>query len=560
MASLDAREFTVGAAAGFALAMCAAYAYQQRERKRDTARKPIGRRRSLTSDQSYLQGQRSDARPHHTAAVKAWQRAKDDVLSQFRAKYPAGFGSELVLLSQIKVDNVFLLPVPHLSDYHEGADLPNRMGIGCANKEELQQSYNKLMGDQDVIIHDIVRKPNADPVTTAYLRAGPRDVTHFNPCKVRAAIVTCGGLCPGLNNVIQGIVRALISLYGAEKVYGVRGGYQGFSDPNFPPVELTLANVVGLQHKGGTMIGTGRGSFDLDKTMGFLKQNRISQLYVVGGDGTHRAANKIAEEARRLKLNIAVCGIPKTIDNDIDLIDRAFGFNTAVEEAQAAIESAQTEARCNLPNGIGIVKLMGRHSGFIAVHATMCSGDVDLCLVPEVPVVMDGPKGCLPHLERVLDRKGFAVIVVAEGAGEEILGRAVEVDKGGNRKLPELGKWLKDEIGTFFDKRGKPTTVKYIDPSYMIRSVPANASDAIYTALLAQNAVHGAMAGYTAFSVGMANNRLVYIPISSLVKNSPRIMDPMGRTWERVLSVTGQPNTAVKIDSTSAAISTRTII
>ena len=187
MASLDAREFTVGAAAGFALAMCAAYAYQQRERKRDTARKPIGRRRSLTSDQSYLQGQRSDARPHHTAAVKAWQRAKDDVLSQFRAKYPAGFGSELVLLSQIKVDNVFLLPVPHLSDYHEGADLPNRMGIGCANKEELQQSYNKLMGDQDVIIHDIVRKPNADPVTTAYLRAGPRDVTHFNPCKARSA-------------------------------------------------------------------------------------------------------------------------------------------------------------------------------------------------------------------------------------------------------------------------------------------------------------------------------------------------------------------------------------
>lgn len=189
-------------------------------------------------------------------------------------------------------------------------------------------------------------------------------------------------------------------------------------------------------------------------------------------------------------------GIPKTIDNDIDLIDRSFGFNTAVEEAQKAIRSAQTEAKCNVPNGVGIVKLMGRHSGFIAVHSTMCSGEVDLCLVPEVPVVTEGEKGCFAHVRRVLERKGHALIVVAEGAGEEILGQSATTDAGGNRKLPELGVWLKEELGHHFKGLGVPITVKYIDPSYMIRSVAANSGDAIYCLLLAQNAVHGAMVGH----------------------------------------------------------------
>lgn len=263
----DTREFAVGAIAGVAIAVGAVLAYQRRERSRSREPKRGGltRKREVTRDPSYLQGQRpADAaeQQRREQAVKAWHRAKDDVLVQFKHKYPAGFGSELVLLNQIKVDNVFLLPVPHLSEYHEGAELPNRMGIGRqASKDSFsQQPYNKLMGDQDVIIHDIVRKPNADPVTTAYLRAGPRDVLHFDPSKVRAAIVSAGGLCPGLNNVIQGLVRTLISLYGVDKVYGIRGGYQGFSDPNFPPMELTLANVVGLQNKGGTIIGAPRGA------------------------------------------------------------------------------------------------------------------------------------------------------------------------------------------------------------------------------------------------------------------------------------------------------------
>jgi len=242
-------------------------------------------------------------------------------------------------------------------------------------------------------------------------------------------------------------------------------------------------------------------------------------------------------------MNVAVAGIPKTIDNDVDCIDRSFGFASSVEAAQDAIRCAKTEASCNLPNGIGIVKLMGRSAGFIAAHATLGSGDVDLCLVPEIPTVLDGPIGCLPHLFKRVKQKGYAVVVVAEGAGEDILGTSTEVDASGNKKLPAIGLFMKTAIEKYFEKHGESATVKYIDPSYMIRSVPANASDSLYCMQLAQNAVHGAMAGFTGFSVGLCNNKMVLLPIPQLVRTSPRIMDNRGRTWERVLAQTRQPNT-----------------
>jgi len=499
----------------------------------------------------------------HGRAKEQWKVAKEVLAESFKRNHPKGFGCDVVEADQVRIDHIFLLPVPHLGEY-----CPSCVSVGPANRmglnkdDTMQQQYNQLLGSQDLVIGDIVRKPGGEPVTRAYLRGGPRKLLHFQPKEVRAAIVTCGGLCPGLNNIIQNIVRTLISLYGASTVLGIRGGYAGFHPDGLPPMDLTLESVAGINLIGGTILGSGRGGFDVDVIMAFLRKHRISQLYVVGGDGTHRAANKVAEEARRLQVNIAVVGVPKTIDNDIDLIDRSFGFNTAVEEAQKAIRSAQVEAQCNHPNGIGIVKLMGRHSGFIAVHSTLCHGEVDLCLVPEVPVVTEGPKGCFTHLDNVLKKKGHAVIVVAEGAGEEILGQSATIDKGGNRKLPELGVWLKDQLGKHFDKKGTTVTVKYIDPSYMIRSVKANAGDAVYCLLLAQNAVHGAMAGYTSFSVGLCNNRVVFLPISALVENSPRGMNPVGRTWERVVSVTGQPNTADKAlaEKASKAFSSRTTL
>lgn len=429
-----------------------------------------------------------------------------------------------------------------------------------SDASERGMQYNQVLGEEDFILNDIVRGRKSRVSSEAFVRAGPRSVTHFNPRKVRAAIVTCGGLCPGLNNVIREITHALKHLYSAANVMGIVGGFNGFSGkPGYEPIELTLETVADCHHRGGTILASSRGGFDIDVIVAFLVEHQIDQLYVIGGDGTHRGAHKIAETCLERRLNVSVVGIPKTIDNDVDIIDRSFGFTTSVEAAQFAIASAKTEARCNKPNGIGIVKLMGRSAGFIAAHATLASGDVDLCLVPEERIELDGPKGCLPFLMNRVKKNGHAVIVVAEGAGEDLLGKSAEVDKGGNRKLPAIGEFLKASIVDFFKKHGQEATVKYIDPSYMIRSVPANASDSLYCMLLAQNAVHGAMAGYTSFSVGLVNNRVVFIPIPRLVSTSPRMMDPVGRTWERIISTTQQPQTGPSFDTLSVSTRSATL-
>jgi 6-phosphofructokinase 1 len=452
------------------------------------------------------------------------------------------------LMEGVKIDEVRIHDIVSLRDTFPSADFTN--SESSASKVE----YHKIISERDFVLRDIVRKIKGGELsmsTEAFVRAGPRVKTHFDPKAVQAAIVTCGGLCPGLNNVIRELTHALYFLYGAKRVVGIRGGYHGFdhqSGAGFDPIELTLDYVDDVHHEGGTILASSRGGFDIDTIIDFLKRNSIDQLYVIGGDGTHRGANLISEECIKRRLNIAVVGIPKTIDNDVDIIDRSFGFTTSVEHAQAAIQSAKTEARCNLPNGIGIVKLMGRSAGFIAVHSTLASGDVDLCLVPEVALELEGPRGCLPFLLQRVRENGHAVVVVAEGAGEEILGESAEKDAGGNKKLPAIGEFLKGEISAYFQSNGMQATVKYIDPSYMIRSVPANASDSLLCMLLAHNAVHGCMAGYTAFSVGLVNNRVVYIPIPRLVATSPRVMDPRGRTWERVLAVTRQPDTKASME------------
>lgn len=313
------------------------------------------------------------------------------------------------------------------------------------------------------------------------------------------------------------------------------------TDPVYSTINLTVECVDNCHHLGGSILGSARGGFDIDKIIDYLEKNKINQLYVIGGDGTHRGALAISNEVIARKLNIAVAGIPKTIDNDVDLIDRSFGFQTAVEAAQLAISSAKTEAKCNIPNGIGIVKLMGRSAGFIASHATMSFGDVDLCLIPEIPLVLDGEDGFLPFLERRVRENGHAVVVVAEGAGEDVLSKSLELDAGGNRKLPPIGEFLKTKIVDYFKSRKIESTVKYIDPSYMIRSVPANAADSVYCMMLGQNAVHAAMSGLTGFTVGLVNNRMVLIPIPVVVATSPRTLDPEGRTWERVITLTRQP-------------------
>jgi 6-phosphofructokinase 1 len=412
------------------------------------------------------------------------------------------------------------------------------------NSHVANMEYNQIIEDDEVVLLDAVRKPGLPSVSRAFLRAGPRKVLHFDPQNVNAAIVTCGGLCPGLNNVIRELVHSLYYLYDANAVYGIMGGFNGFHDPQFEPVLLTNDMVANIHHDGGTILRSSRGGFEIDKILDFLKSKKINQLYIIGGDGTHRGAYAIHQACQENNLNVAVCGIPKTIDNDVDYIDRSFGFQSAVEAAQAGIRTAKTEAMCNVPNGIGLIKLMGRSAGFLAAFAALGSGDVDLVLIPEVPIVLEGPDGILPFLRKRVKEQKYAVVVVAEGAGEELLGVSEVLDASGNRAQPKIGEYISQVIQEHFASNGEVATIKYIDPSYTVRSVPANGADSLYCLTLAQNAVHGCMAGMTGFSAGQVNQRAVYLPIPLLVATSPRSLNPHGLTWQRILSMTGQPNTA----------------
>jgi len=402
-------------------------------------------------------------------------------------------------------------------------------------------TYNQLIHEDEVVLLDIVRRISTTTKAKSFVRAGPRPQICWSRGEVVAAIVTCGGLCPGLNDVIAELFHTLFYGYGVDRIYGIRSGFRGFHDPSYWPwAELTPEKIRGIYEMGGTVLGSSRGGFDIDKILGACKAKGVNQIYVIGGDGTHRAANALYLEARKRKLKLTVAGVPKTIDNDIGVIDRSFGFNTAVNEARKAIQSAVIEASC-APHGLGIVQLMGRHAGYISAHATLASRQVDLCLIPEVPFPLHGELGVLKLVENIIQRQGYGVIVVAEGAGAELFKDNEEKDESGNAKLPEIGKYLQSTIAKHFKSIKKDVSIKYHDPSYMIRSVPADAGDSVYCMTLAQNAVHGSMAGFTGFTSGLVNNRTVLLPIPAITATSPSYLNPEGRTWERVVSLTHQP-------------------
>ena len=368
----------------------------------------------------------------------------------------------------VPVEQISVHQIPMLGRLLPSGDAKYDNQKICATGQETGAGhYSKLIGEQEHILADIKRSDSSKKSMEAYVRAGPRKDCYFDPAKVNIAVVTCGGLCPGLNTVIYGIVKCAHELYGIGKCYGIKGGYHGFHnwttmEDQTAPVILTPKSVAGIQHQGGTVLGASRGGFDLPKIIAFLRTYSISQLYVVGGDGTHRGLIKIYEETIKQGLSIAVAGVPKTIDNDLGCIDRSFGFNTAVEEACKAVLSAKMEASC-APNGVGIVKLMGRSAGYISAHATIATQDVDLCCIPEVPMVMEGELSCLPHVLNAIREKGHAVIVVAEGAGEELLGQSAETDAGGNRKLPPIGVFMKEKIKSYLGGQGVAASIKYIE-------------------------------------------------------------------------------------------------
>lgn len=372
--------------------------------------------------------------------------------------------------------------------------------------------------------------------------AGPRKIIYRNPESARAAIVTCGGLSPGINDVIRATVMGLYYRYGVRDIIGIRYGFQGFiPDYGSNNIALTPEFVKDIHTLGGSVLSSSRGHQDIGMIVDFLSSKKINMLFCIGGDGTMRATDLITDEINRRKLKISAIGIPKTIDNDLNLIDKSFGFDTAISEVVKVIQCAHVEAK-GVALGIGLVKIMGRESGHIAATATLANNDVNLTLIPEVSFDLDGEMGLLRTIEKRLIQRGHIVILVAEGAGQNLFVRneGYDTDASGNVRLNDIGTFLKSSIEAYFTKRGIEISLKYIDPSYIIRSVPANASDSLYCELLGQYAVHAAMSGRTGMVVGLFKNEFVHLPLK-VVTSSRKKVDPNGNLWMRVVESTGQP-------------------
>jgi len=440
--------------------------------------------------------------------------------------------------------NINLVHLPHLTD-----NLPNLQthNTPLDHNHFYHPSKEFYLSESDVIIRRTLFDLSGASIPSshlAYHRAGPRKRIFYQPEHVRAAIVTCGGLCPGLNTVIRELVVGLWEQYGVREIFGIKAGYRGFY--SMEPVKLDVKMVHNWHKIGGTVLETSRGGFDLDKIVNSIEDHGYNQVYIIGGDGTLRGAVNIFNEIQRRKLHVGVAAIPKTVDNDVGIIDRSFGFQTAVEKAQQAISAAHVEAQ-SAPNGIGLVKLMGRSTGHIALYATLSSRDVDCCLIPENDFYLHGEGGLFEHLDDRLKQNGHAVVVVAEGAGQDMIPRTdaqkQERDESGNPVFLDVGVWLKSELKKWWstDHEGELFTVKYIDPTYMIRAVTANATDNLYCTLLAHSAIHGAMAGYTGFVAGQINGNYAYIPMEEIaVTKNP--VDTKDHKWAWVRSITAQPD------------------
>jgi len=402
--------------------------------------------------------------------------------------------------------------------------------------------YTCFIKDDERVLVKISEKSINDPrrKIMSFEVAGPREHIYFDPSKLKCAITTCGGLCPGINDVIRSLVLTLYYGYGVKSIVGVKYGFRGFiPDFNLPFVEFTPENVTRIHEYGGTILGSSRGHQPIDQIVDSLERMNASVLFLIGGDGTFRAGAKIVEEIEKRRLKTSLIAIPKTIDNDIYLVSRTFGFETAVEMACQSIQCAHTEA-VGAPNGIGIVKVMGRHAGFIAAAATNALRDVNFCLIPESDFDLEGENGLLESLRKRLESRKHAVIVVAEGAGQKFFpDSGTETDLSENVKLKDIGRFLKNEIIAYFKKINMETTIRYIDPSYIVRSVPASVADRLYCANLAQNAVHAAMAGKTGMMISLWNDKYVHVPIESAISKKKQI-NLNSRFWLSVLESTGQ--------------------
>lgn len=387
-------------------------------------------------------------------------------------------------------------------------------------------------------------KPIGEGPVPGFELAGPREKIYFDPTKFRCGIVTCGGLCPGLNDVIRAIVRQLHRHYGVKIVYGFRYGFQGLI-PRFghSPLMLDPDSVAHIHQQGGSILSSSRGPQSPEEMVDALERLNLQVLFCIGGDGTFRGVFALCQEIERRALKIGVVAVPKTIDNDIPYTARTFGFETAYSVASEAIRSAHVEATGAL-NGIGLVKLMGRHAGFIAAHAALASRDANFVLVPEAEFELAGSNGLLVHLARRLKSRQHAVLVVAEGAGQRLFDQDESTheikDASGNIRPQDIGIYLRERISEYLRLIGIPFSLKYIDPSYLIRSAPATPSDSLFAGILGQMAVHAAMAGKTGMFVSYWNDQFTHVPIAAVVSQTKRI-DPNGHLWQSVVECSGQP-------------------
>ena len=404
--------------------------------------------------------------------------------------------------------------------------------------EFIRDGERILVTENEMFLDAIEKKLGHKPT---FERAGPLPMIFHDPSWSRVGIVTAGGLCPGLNNVIKGLVEILSYDYGVKTIFGIKYGYAGLNpDFGYQPIMLNPDNVDTIHELGGTILGSSRGQQPTETIVDTLVRMNINILFCVGGDGSLRCARDVAEEVTKRGLKISIIGVPKTIDNDLHFIGRSFGFETAVGEAANVIRNAHVEAK-GTAGGIGLVKLMGRDSGFIAAYASIANPVVNFCLVPESPFTLDGPNGLFAALEnRFTAGKDHAVIVVAEGAGQELFKDMPEVrDASGNILKNDIGEFLKRALECHMKSRGIKSSVKYFDPSYIIRSCPAKGTDAIRCYMLARNAVHAAMAGRTNCVVGNLGESYCLVPIKLATIERQKI-SLKSDLWRSVMDATGQ--------------------
>jgi 6-phosphofructokinase 1 len=416
------------------------------------------------------------------------------------------------------------------------------MNVTTLGECRVRSPLSGFVSDEERIPEFIRRRPG-QPFDEGVLfeLAGPRERLFFDPTKTRAGIVTCGGLCPGLNNVIRSLFLQLRYGYGVPEVLGFRMGYQGLDPHRGPePFVLTHRMVDDIHQHGGTLLGTSRGPVDIGIAVEHLIRRGVDMLFCIGGDGTQRGAYALYEACRQRGHALSVVGVPKTIDNDVRYVTRTFGYLTALDESRRVIDAAHTEA-CSVQNGVALVKLMGRHAGFIAAGATVASQDVNFTLIPEVPFALGGPTGFLAALKRRVLERGHAVVVVAEGAGQDLFAESPEArDASGNVRLRDIGPFLSEGITTFFANERVPVTLRYFDPSYQIRSRPANCEDAVMCDQFARQAVHAALAGKTGLVVGFLHGAFIHVP-TDLIVSGVKQVEPDGPLWQAVLATTGQP-------------------